>query len=61
MCKNSGILALTGKKVKGDDNSAIKEHLLFCNHSSDVENFSILTTNSNDFKEGTTLMYLKPT
>ena len=61
MCKNSGILALTGKKVKGDDNSAIKEHHLFCNHSSDFEDFSILTTNNNDFKEGTTLMYLKPT
>ena len=61
MCKNSEILALTGKKVKGDDNSAIKEHHLFCNHSSDFEDFSILTTNNNDFKEGTTLMYLKPT
>ena len=39
--------ALAGKGVKGDDNSAIKEHLLIWNHSPD---FSILTTNNNDFK-----------
>ena len=31
MCKHLGISALTGKRVKGDDDSAIKEHLLFCN------------------------------
>ena len=42
--------ALTGKRVKVDDDSAIKEHLLFCSHTPDFEDFSILTTNSNDFK-----------
>ena len=25
-------IMLKGKRVKGDDDSAIKEHLLFCNH-----------------------------
>ena len=30
--------------------SAIKEHLLFCNHKPDFEDFSILATNNNDFK-----------
>ena len=45
-----GISALTGKTVKGDDDSAIKEHLLFCNHTPDFEDLSILTTNSNDFQ-----------
>ena len=45
-----GISALTGKRVKGDDDSAIKEHLLFCNHTSEFEDFSILASNSNDFK-----------
>ena len=46
MCKNLGISALTGKIVKGDDDSAIKEHLLFWNHKPDFEDFSILATNN---------------
>ena len=50
MCKHLGISALTGKRVKGDDDSAIKEHLLCCNHTPDFEDFSILATNNNDFK-----------
>ena len=50
MCEHLGISALTDKRVKGDDDSAIKEHLLFCNHTPDFEDFSILATNNNDFK-----------
>ena len=51
ICEHLGISALTGKRVKGDDDdSAIKELLLFCNRTSDFEDFSILATNSNDFK-----------
>ena len=50
MCEHLGISALTGKRVKGDDDSAIKEHLLFCNHTPEFEDFSILTSNNNDFK-----------
>ena len=46
MCKHLGISALTGKIVKGDDDSAIKEHLLFWNHKPDFEDFSILATNN---------------
>ena len=42
--------ALTGERVKGDDNFAIKEHLLFCSHTLDFEDFSILATSNNDFK-----------
>ena len=49
MCQHLGISALTGKRVKGDD-STIKENLLFCNHTLDFEDFSILTTNNNGFK-----------
>ena len=45
-----GISAHTGKRVKGDYDSAIKEHLLFCNHAPDFENFSVLATNNNGFK-----------
>ena len=50
MCEHLGISALTGKRVKVDDDSSIKEHLLFCNHKPDFEDFSILATNNNDFK-----------
>ena len=45
-----GILTTTGKIAKSDNDSAIKEHILFCNHSSDIEDFSVLTTNNNGFK-----------
>ena len=49
MCEYLGVSALTGKRVKGDNDSAIKEHL-FCNHSSGFDNFSILGDNNNNFK-----------
>ena len=39
MCEHLGISALTGKRVKGGDGSGIKEHLLFCNHALDFEDF----------------------
>ena len=45
-----GISALTGKRVKVDDDSAMKEHLSFCNHAPDFVDFSILATKNNDFK-----------
>ena len=50
MCEHLGILALSAKRVKGGDDSPVKEHLLFCNGVPDFEDFSILTTNNNDFK-----------
>ena len=50
MCEHLGFSALTGKRIKGDDDSAIKEDLLFCNHTPDFEDFSILATNKNVFK-----------
>ena len=33
-----------------DNDSAIKEHHLFCNYSSGFDDFSILASNNNDFK-----------
>ena len=51
MCEQFGISALPGKRVKGYDDSAIKERLLFCNQAPDFEDFSILATNNNDFME----------
>ena len=50
MYEHLGISALTGKRVKGDDDSAIKEHLLFWNHVPEFEDFSIVASNNNDFK-----------
>ena len=50
MWEHFGISALTGKRVQGDDDSAITEHLLFCNHTTDFEDFSIFATNNNDFQ-----------
>ena len=50
MCEHLGISALIGKRVKVDDDSTIKEHLLFCNRAPDFEDFSILATKNNDFK-----------
>ena len=50
MCEHLGISVLTEKRVKGDDDSAIKEYLLFGNHTPDFENFSIFAANNNNFK-----------
>ena len=50
MCEHLRVSALTGKRVKRDNDSAMKEHHLFCNHSSHFDNFSILVSNSNDYK-----------
>ena len=50
MCEHLGVFALTGKKEKGDNDSAIKEQNLFCNHLSGFDDFSILADNNNEFK-----------
>ena len=50
MCEHLRILVLTGKRVKDDDDSAIKERFLSCNHTPDFEYFSILATNNNNFE-----------
>ena len=49
-CEHLGISTFTGKRVKEDNVSAIKEHHLFCNHSSGFDDFFILASNNNDFK-----------
>ena len=50
ICEHLGISVLTGKRVKGDGLSVNKEHVLLCSHAPNFEDFSILTTNNNDFK-----------
>ena len=49
-CEHLGISALTGKRVKGDNDCAIKEHHLFWNPLSGFDDFSILASDNNDFK-----------
>ena len=52
ICEHLGISHLTGKKVEIDSNkvTAIQEHLLCWNYSPSFEDFSLLTSESNDFK-----------
>ena len=50
MCEYLRVSALTGKRVKRNNDFVIKEHHLFCNHSFGFDNFSILASNNNDLK-----------
>ena len=50
ICEHLAVSALTRKRMKGDNDSIIKEHDLFCNHSSGFDDFSILASKNNDFK-----------
>ena len=50
MYKHLGISTLTVKEFEGDIDSAINEHLLFCNLAPDFEDFSILATDNNNIK-----------
>ena len=50
MCEHLDIFTFIGERVKGDNDSAIKGYLSFCNHTPDLEDFSILGTNTVDFK-----------
>ena len=52
ICEHLGISHLAEKKVKIDNNklTAIQEHLLCCKYCHFLEDFSILTRKSNDFK-----------
>ena len=45
-----GISALTGKNVKNYTQSSIKDHFFSCDHTPSFDDFSILTSESNDFK-----------
>ena len=50
MCEQLRVSALTGKRKKGESDSAIKEHDLFCNNSYSFDDFSILGNSNNDLK-----------
>ena len=38
------------KVIMAEWRNAIKDHLLFCNHAPNFEDFSILPTSNNDFQ-----------
>ena len=50
MCEHLGVSTLTGKRMKGENHSAIKEYHLFCIHSFGFDHFFILASNKNNFK-----------
>ena len=50
MCEHLGVSVLTGKRLKGHNSSSIKEHHLYCNHSSGFNNFSVIASNNKDFE-----------
>ena len=48
-CEHLGISPLTGKRVSSVfQSTAIKDHLLFCQHSPSLDDYSILCSESND-------------
>ena len=50
MFEHLGVPDLTRKRVKGDNDSAMKEHHLFCNYLSSFDDFSIVASHNNNFK-----------
>ena len=50
MSEHFGISPFIGKKVKGNTQSAVKDHFLICDSTPSFDDFSILTSESNDFK-----------
>ena len=54
MCEHLGISAITGKRVKGDDDNAIKEHF-YSTITHLILKISQFSTNNNDFK----VMFMK--
>ena len=49
-CEHLEISTIIAKIVTGNEDSAFKRYLLFCNHLPNFDRFSILATNNNDFK-----------
>ena len=47
--EHSGISPLTGKKSKARKTTAVKDHMLFCNHIVSFDDFKILTSSNSEF------------
>ena len=47
--EHSGVLPLTGKRSKDKTATAIKDHMLFCDHAVPLEDFKILASSNSEF------------
>ena len=47
--KHSGVSRLTGKKSKSKESTAVKDHMLFCDHIGSIDDFKALATIESDF------------
>ena len=47
--EHSGVSPLTGKKSKPKTTTAIKDHMLFCDHVVSLEDFKILASSNSEF------------
>ena len=47
--EHSGVSPLTGKKSKSKRSTAVKDHMLFCDHIVSIDDFKILPTSDSDF------------
>ena len=47
--EHSGVSPLTGKKSKFKKSTAVKNHMLFCDHIVSIDDFKILATSDSDF------------
>ena len=44
-----GVSSLTGKKSKSKKSTAVKDHMLFCDHIVSIDSFKILATSDSGF------------
>ena len=47
--EHSGVSPITGKKLKSKKSTAVKDHMLFCDHILSIDEFKILATSDPDF------------
>ena len=47
--EHSGVSPLTGKKSKSKKSTAVKDHMLFCDHIVSIDSFKILATSDSGF------------
>ena len=47
--EHSGVLPLTGKKSMSKKSTAVKDHMLFCDHVVSIDDFKILATSDSNF------------
>ena len=47
--EHSGVSHLTGKKSKAKATTAIKNHMLFCDHAVSLEGFKLLASSNSEF------------